>query len=811
MASNTDRKLVRRMRLWIIFSAFVVFWPNYVRCQFEGDVRLGDVAQNGRGRVEIYHDNQWGTICDDTWDNSDAQVVCRQLGIGTTNARGYTATSPGSGPIHLDGTYCVGTEYRLDSCSHSSWGQHNCIHSEDAAVECEINEGDVRIVDGSTPNQGRVEIYHNYLWGTVCDDSWDDSDARVVCRQLGYSGDVGEARSGGTYGRGSDPTYLDEVGCSGYESRLEYCSHAGWGIEDCSHSEDAGVYCYDNNDMFDVLKNLEEKEKEVIHLKETIVHQQHDINRMESAINAMEQYSRRSNIRIFGLQEKKGENTDALVADVITRKLGVTLDPVRDLDRTHRTGRLHDNSEPSAPGTSLTDASSARKARSRPIIVKLTTYRKRREVIYNRKKLKGTGIVIVEDLTVENQKLLSATRKTSGVTAAWSSDGRIIALINATGVVNIYIEKLFTFVNFLFFYNSIEDPDEGNVRLAGGSTPNQGRVEIYHNSLWGTVCDDSWDDSDARVVCRQLGYSGDVGEARSGGTYGRGSDPTYLDEVGCSGYESRLEYCSHAGWGIEDCSHSEDAGVYCNDNDNDLEGDVRLVDGYSLDEGRVEIFHEGQWGTVCDDSWSDSDARVVCRQLGYSGDVGVAQSGGTYGRGSDPIFLDEVTCTGYETRLKYCSHQGWGNEDCDHSEDAGVQCRSPAPSSRVVGIMSFVGVSLSLLTLFALVVVCYTCSQRKPVVIPTSSVQVPLSTISSHPAANNTPAAPTSNGMISVPTEPPMPQQPPNPYPPATETDSLPQQPPNPYPPASQTDSLPGPPSYYALQGGQSDPLPPPN
>ncbi|XP_782286.3 scavenger receptor cysteine-rich domain-containing group B protein [Strongylocentrotus purpuratus] len=519
MASNTDRKLGRGMRLWIILSAFVVFWPNYVRCQFEGDVRLGDGAQNGRGRVEIYHDNQWGTICDDTWDISDAQVVCRQLGLGTINARGYTAISPGSGPIHLDGTYCVGTEYRLDSCSHE-WGQNNCGHSEDAAVECDPDEGDVRLVDGSTPNQGRVEIYHNYQWGTVCDDRWGDSDARVVCRQLGYSGDVGEARSGGTYGRGYYPTYLDEVGCSGYESRLEYCTHDGWGIEDCSHSEDAGVYCYDNN-----------------------------------------------------------------------------------------------------------------------------------------------------------------------------------------------------------------DPDEGNVRLAGGSTPNQGRVEIYHNSLWGTVCDDRWGDSDARVVCRQLGYSGDVGEARTGGTYGQGSEPTYLDEVGCSGYESRLEYCTHDGWGIEDCSHSEDAGVYCYDNnDNDLEGDVRMVDGFSSDEGRVEIFHEGQWGTVCHDSWDDSDARVVCRQLGYSGDVGIATSGSTYGGGSDPIFLDDVTCSGYEARLEYCSHQEWGSNYCGHSEDAGVQCRSPATSSGVVGIMSFVGVSLSLLTLFALVAVCYTCSQRKPAVIPTQSDQVPLIT-----------------------------------------------------------------------------------
>eukprot|EP00057_Strongylocentrotus_purpuratus_P003810 XP_003727417.1 PREDICTED: neurotrypsin [Strongylocentrotus purpuratus] len=340
--------------------------------------------------------------------------------------------------------------------------------------------------------------------------------------------------------------------------------------------------------------------------------------------------------------------------------------------------------------------------------------------------------------------------------------------------------------------------NEGDVRLVDGSTPNQGRVEIYHNYIWGTVCDDSWDDSDARVVCRQLGYSGDVGEARRGGTYGGGSDPIYLDEVGCSGYETRLEFCSHAGWGNENCFHSEDAGVYCNDNDNDLEGDVRLVDGYSLYEGRVEIFHEGQWGTVCDDSWDDSDARVVCRQLGYSGDVGVAQSGGTYGGGSGPIFLDEVSCLGYESRLEYCSHDGWGNEDCSHGEDAGVHCYGnsapPTTSSRVVGIMSFVGVSLSLLTVFAFVGVWYTCRQRKPVVIPTSSDQVPLSTISSHPAAYNTPAAPTSNGMISVPTEPPMPQQPPNPYPPATETDPL-----------------PSPPSYYALQGGQSDPLPPPN
>ena len=95
----------------------------------------------------------------------------------------------------------------------------------------------------------------------------------------------------------------------------------------------------------------------------------------------------------------------------------------------------------------------------------------------------------------------------------------------------------------------------------------------------------------------------------------------------------------------------------------EIDGDIRLVDGYSSDEldGRVEIYYNGQWGTVCDDSWDDDDARVVCRQLGYSGNVGAARSGGTYGQGSGPVYLSNVDCWGYESKLTDCSNTGWDN------------------------------------------------------------------------------------------------------------------------------------------------------
>ena len=99
-----------------------------------------------------------------------------------------------------------------------------------------------------------------------------------------------------------------------------------------------------------------------------------------------------------------------------------------------------------------------------------------------------------------------------------------------------------------------------NIRLAGGSTSFEGRVEQYYAGSWGTVCDVGWDLNAAKVVCRQLGL-GRALRATTGSFFGRGNSRTVLYNVDCTGNETALGWCLHSGWNSRSCSQA--AGVIC--------------------------------------------------------------------------------------------------------------------------------------------------------------------------------------------------------------------------------------------------------
>lgn len=118
---------------------------------------------------------------------------------------------------------------------------------------------------------------------------------------------------------------------------------------------------------------------------------------------------------------------------------------------------------------------------------------------------------------------------------------------------------------------------------------------------------------------------------------------------------------------------------------------LRLMNGTDRCSGRVEILHDGQWGTVCDDEWDIRDAQVVCRAM----DCGTAQtvkSGAFFGQGQGDIWLDDVNCLGNETSLVHCQRPSFGENNCGHGEDAGVVC---------AGIISIISLLASSLLFFS--------------------------------------------------------------------------------------------------------------
>ena len=109
-----------------------------------------------------------------------------------------------------------------------------------------------------------------------------------------------------------------------------------------------------------------------------------------------------------------------------------------------------------------------------------------------------------------------------------------------------------------FYYFIVEPINNGTLRLVGSNSTTEGRVQVYIGDQWVRVCDDGWDNTEAGVVCRQLGF-GSSGIAHQFQI--SGNDEVVIHNFACSGNESTLLSCSHVGMG--DCELSDDVGVVC--------------------------------------------------------------------------------------------------------------------------------------------------------------------------------------------------------------------------------------------------------
>ncbi|XP_033751110.1 deleted in malignant brain tumors 1 protein-like [Pecten maximus] len=198
------------------------------------------------GTIQVEFENSTYTICDNGFDTSDAKAVCTSLGYWSTSPTTFYDAwfGEGTGTALRLNPVCSGHESDLAFCEAKNlWTTQTCSHIYDVGVNCApapLGRNRIRLIGGTNPGVGRLEVFYNGHWGAICWEHWDNSNEAVVCRTLRYSTNTPKSFQ---IQRNQTSMTIGRLRCHGYETDIGMCE-ADLDKTGCGESA-VGVDCSD--------------------------------------------------------------------------------------------------------------------------------------------------------------------------------------------------------------------------------------------------------------------------------------------------------------------------------------------------------------------------------------------------------------------------------------------------------------------------------------------------------------------------------------------------------------------------------------